>query len=209
MPPVQAGILPSAFPALSPPSGVRSSPRCAASCGVTAPKASGANSSTAAAMRISVFIEAPPKARGHIPVARAVALKRVLDAGSNEVAIVEQVVPAGAAVLSVRHVEVPPLWRVGANAHRDRMAALEKVPARAGRDAAEILRPGDVRQDVHRRNEIGVLQTRRRDIPVGPGGREPGARLVQARVLGVAADLRVAAQVRAGAIEAQAQAHRA
>src|SRR5579883_652330 len=150
MPPVQAGMLPSALAAFSPPRGVRSSPRWAASCGLTAAQALGSSSRAAAAIRIRVFIcKASLKARG--------ALERVLHARGDEVAVVQQVVLPGAAVLSVRHVEIPALTQVRAEAGGQCMAPLDEVAAGTRGDAVDVLRPGDVGQEVHARDEVAVL----------------------------------------------------
>src|SRR5580700_11612419 len=72
MPPLQAGMLPSALPAFSAPSGVSCSPSCAASCGVTAPQERGASSTPAAAIRSSVLIR-PPRISGMHDLQDAVA----------------------------------------------------------------------------------------------------------------------------------------
>src|SRR5882762_4271838 len=60
-------MLPSALAAFSPPSGVSSVPRRAASSGLTAPQAAGADSSPAAANRIRVFIAALHNSRPRRP----------------------------------------------------------------------------------------------------------------------------------------------
>src|ERR1700693_3207156 len=136
-------MLPSALPAFSPPRGVRSAPRRAASCGLTAPHARCANNSPAAATWI-VFIAAPSE--------------RELDARRDEAAVVEQVVLTGAAKARVGNIQVPGLLQIRANADGGRVPALDKVAARAWRDAVHILRPGGVRQEVPCADEVRVLE---------------------------------------------------
>src|SRR5579863_5105674 len=132
-------MVPSALPAFSPPRGVRSAPRRAASCGLTAPHARCANNSPAAATWI-VFIATPSE--------------RELDARRDETAVAEQVVLTGAAKARVGNVQVPGLLQIGADANGGRVPALDKVAARPGRDAVYVLRPGGVRQDVPGGDEI-------------------------------------------------------
>src|ERR1700683_3481644 len=130
MPPSHAGMVPSALPAFSPPRGVSSCPRRAASCGLTAAHASGANSSPAAVTRISAFIAAPPYLSA-FPAVR-LASERELDARRNEVAIVEQVVLAGSAVVRVGNVQLPPRARAAREAERGRVPSLHEVAAGSG-----------------------------------------------------------------------------
>src|SRR5579872_2083574 len=98
---------PSALPAFSPPSGVRSWPRRAASCGLTPPSADCVNS-RAAANPTTIFISAPfICSRETRRAARR--SERKLDAGGDEVAIAQHVVLAGAAVVGVGDIQLQSL----------------------------------------------------------------------------------------------------
>src|SRR5215468_5739371 len=87
-------MLPSALAAFSAPSGVRSWPSRAASCGPTAPNAADANNINTAAERIGIFMT-PPSMCVH-GATRHGASERYFDAGRDEIAIVQQVVLTGA-----------------------------------------------------------------------------------------------------------------
>src|SRR5215831_2104355 len=139
-------MLPSALPAFSPPSGVRSWPSRPASCGLTAPNATDASSIAATADRISIFMAPPPMC---VPGANpSQASERDFDAGRDEIAIVEQVVLAGAAVVGVRDVELPRIVKAGGETHGRVDAAIDESATRTRRNAVHILYPGEVRQQV-------------------------------------------------------------
>src|SRR5579863_2657648 len=204
-PPAQAGIVPSALAAFSPPRGVRSCPRRAASCGLTAPHADCANS-TAAAKRTTVFIAAPSE--------------RKLDARGEEVAIVQQVVLASAVVVGIREVELPPLAHARGDSNRARQAAGEKRASRTRRYAVHVLAEGGVRQQVPVADHVVVLETAGDDQAPGEGRGKRADRLhallgghdapaVHRRELRVTAEIRIAAQVGTRCVVEQAEALRA
>src|SRR5690348_11891856 len=129
-------MVPSALPAFSPPSGVRSAPRRAASCGLTAPKASGAASSAAADNRVRVFIAAPPFVRGLRARRRPSSFsERELDAGRDEIPVVQQILLSRAAVVGVGDVQLPALMGRGRESDRGRPATLDERTAGTGRHA--------------------------------------------------------------------------
>src|SRR5690606_3150943 len=111
MPPSQAGMVPAALPAFSPPTGVSSRPSLAASCGLTLawamPVASTAMLATRASLvLLLIFILSLP---GNS--------ERVLDGEGREVAVVDLVVLLGAAEGGVAQVEHPLLQVVRLDAH--------------------------------------------------------------------------------------------
>src|SRR6266480_3069219 len=194
-------MLPSVLAACSPPRGVSSAPRRAASSGLTAPKAAGAHSSAAAANRIRVFIAAL-----HYSRARAGPRgwsKRVFDTGRNEIAIVGEVVLAGATVLCIGHVEVPLGAQARTEAHAERMTALDEVTARTGGAPLHVMAPGEMRQPVQCAESVVVLEPAGDDVAPGELVGKRVAGLHQGGKLRIAAETGIAAQVRAGAVVAQ------
>src|SRR5437660_2371673 len=196
-------MLPSALPAFSPPSGVSSAPSRAASSGLTAARSSaGASSSTAAVKRISVFMAAPSLS----PV-RARASERELDAGCNEATIVEQVVLARTPVVGVRDVQIPPVADAGRESHGARVPAADKSSAGTGGVSARVLGPGEVREQVPVADHAVVLEPPGDHVTPGELGGERGTWLDLAGKLGVAAEVRIAAEVRTRPVVAQTKAH--
>src|SRR5579864_9054267 len=217
-------MVPSALPAFSPPSGVSSAPRRAASCGLTAPKASGATNSAAADNRVRVFIAAPPYVRGlRIAWGDAPLSERELDTGRDEIPVVEQIVLTRAAVIGVGNVQFPPLMGRGRQSHRGCPAALDKRAARSRRHPGHVLRPRQMRQQVPFADDVVVLEPAGDHVAPRELGGELRARLealaerigasrlalpAERRELRIAAEVGVAAQVRSRAVVAQPEAFR-
>src|SRR4030088_603423 len=110
MPPVHSGMVPSAFPAFSPPSGVRSAPSRAASWELTADQAGAqARSPAIAADRANpmTFFDM------FLLHTRRTSFRTSIDARRNEVTIVQQVVLTRATEVRVVHGELGLRLQIG------------------------------------------------------------------------------------------------
>src|SRR5882672_3504839 len=201
-PPSHAGMLPAALPAFSPPSGVRSAPRRAASWAVMPAFAAGMP-----AMSAAVRAQAPSAAITFLVC--MVILPRsegVLEARREEIAVVEIVPAAGAAVARVVEIHIPAALQVQVDADRGGDAPVDEVAAGPGRRADVVLQ-GIARAHVPRTDEAQVIEATSEANAPGRRVREAVLRFDFVEML--ALERKVSADRRAGAVVAQALAVRA
>src|SRR5262245_39912166 len=87
--------------------------------------------------------------------------ERELDRGRDEVAVIDVVEPAGATELGPRHVESPRGAQVRLDTERQAVTTFDEVAAGSRRGAADIVLPGEARQDVPGAHETRVFETAR------------------------------------------------
>src|SRR5215469_13184693 len=151
--------------------------------------------------------------------------ERDFDAGRDEIAIVEQGVLTNArekVVVGVRDVELPGVVKARRETERGRDTAPDESPSGPWRNAIHVLHVGEVRQQVPVADHVVVLEPPRDDVAPGEAARERPAGLealtegiavgardalaADGRKLRIAAEIRIAAEVRPRSVEAQPEA---